>query len=564
MNRQNIKNALLALGALIVFVVLSVQAQRINVDTHNQYRAGLRQLEGFHAVLNENVLRAKLGLLTFYDPLNKTLNTVNQLRDQLGHVPSFIGEQGQRDVQTLLQEYDKSLIDERNLVERFKTENAVLINSLSYFTIVVSDLTSKTAETNLDPTVKDALNGLLQDILLYNTTTESGLVPRIQEHIELLQRNQSNLNASGGSVAIDLRALVNHTNIVIQRKSAIDAVIADMFKLPISKQISDLTRVYDAYYEVVQQETNFYQIALYVFSLVLIGLIALAIIASLRKSAAIVSEAKTNLEATNVALEKRSEELEVANTELQKATLEAHEASRLKDEFLAVMSHELRTPLNAIIGFQGILLMNGKLEERATHMIQRAQANAKRLLSLINDILDISRIESGRLQLTPVDVSIAQSLEAWRAEMSVLAEQKGLAFSVNVDQSMPAKIYADEDAVTKIVTNLVGNAFKFTEQGEVVLDLRRSNGDWIIKVSDTGIGIPVHMQQIIFERFRQVDGSAKRKYGGSGLGLAIVYNLCKAMNGTVTVQSVPNKGSTFTVTLPLETTEDESGSYGAQ
>src|SRR5258708_38405757 len=108
--------------------------------------------------------------------------------------------------------------------------------------------------------------------------------------------------------------------------------------------------------------------------------------------------------------------------------------------------------------------------------------------------------------------------------MSVLAEEKGLKFSVNVDESVPAIIRADEDAVTKIVTNLLGNAFKFTEKGEVALNLKRTNGNWIMQVSDTGIGIPAHMQEIIFERFRQVDSSSTRKYGGSGLGLAIVYN----------------------------------------
>lgn len=240
--------------------------------------------------------------------------------------------------------------------------------------------------------------------------------------------------------------------------------------------------------------------------------------------------------------------------DLEEANRSLREASRLKDEFLAIMSHELRTPLNAIIGFQGIVLMSKKLDDRSAHMVQRSQANAERLLKLINDILDISRIESGRMQIIQADVPVVQVVEKWKSQMSVLAEEKGLQFEVQVDSQMPDTILTDEDAVTKIVTNLLGNAFKFTEQGHVSLNLKRSNGSWMIEVADTGQGIPAHMHEIIFERFRQVDGSSTRKHGGSGLGLAIVRNLCLAMNGTVNVKSAPGEGSVFTVTLPLKST----------
>jgi signal transduction histidine kinase len=238
--------------------------------------------------------------------------------------------------------------------------------------------------------------------------------------------------------------------------------------------------------------------------------------------------------------------------ELRAAVQEAREASRLKDEFLAVMSHELRTPLNAIIGFQGIMMMSHKLDDRSRRMVERTRANAERLLNLINDILDISRIEAGRMEITPEDVRIQALIEKISGPMSVLAEEKNLDFVIRVSPDVPEKILVDEDAITKVITNLLSNAFKFTEKGQVTLDLARQNGHWQIEVSDTGIGIPAHMQEVIFEQFRQVDGSTKRKYGGSGLGLAIVQRLCAAMNGTIQVRSAPGEGSTFTVTLPLE------------
>lgn len=251
----------------------------------------------------------------------------------------------------------------------------------------------------------------------------------------------------------------------------------------------------------------------------------------------------------NESLEERVRE---RTQQLELATREAREASRLKDEFLAIMSHELRTPLNAIIGYQGIMDMMGDLPEKHLQRVRRTRANAERLLNLIDDILDISRIESGRLQIVPSRVNIRDLTDGLYRQMNILADEKGLHFDIQIDDEVPPTVWVDEDSVTKIVTNLLGNAFKFTSAGEVKLHIGRENGNWTIEVKDSGIGIPAHMHEIIFERFRQVDGSTKRQYGGTGLGLAIARQLCLAMGGTIRVDSTPGDGSTFIVTLPLE------------
>ncbi|NLX11900.1 MAG: HAMP domain-containing protein, partial [Chloroflexi bacterium] len=250
----------------------------------------------------------------------------------------------------------------------------------------------------------------------------------------------------------------------------------------------------------------------------------------------------------NETLEKRVRD---RTQQLELATREAREANRLKDEFLAIMSHELRTPLNAIIGFQGIMEMMGDLSEKNVQRVKRTRANAERLLHLIDDILDISRIESGRLQLVPSEIEIRDLVDGLRTQMDVLAAEKSLLFRVEIDDNVPETIWIDEDAITKIITNLLGNAFKFTHKGEVGLHVGREDDTLLIHVYDSGIGIPAHMQEIIFERFRQVDGSTKREYGGSGLGLAITRQLCSALGGSVRVESVPNEGATFIATLPL-------------
>ena len=266
--------------------------------------------------------------------------------------------------------------------------------------------------------------------------------------------------------------------------------------------------------------------------------------------AAAVQKRDIELRSTNESLEERIAE---RTRQLEIAVIDAQEANRLKDEFLSTMSHELRTPLNAIIGFSGIMALMSELDEEDEIRVERIQANAERLLDLINDILDLSRIEAGRMQLVPTDLNTEELLDDLTSQMSILAEEKELEFEVIVGLNVPQIIQFDEDAITKIITNLLGNAFKFTKEGKVTLRLEKSaRNELVIQVQDTGIGIPSHMQEIIFERFRQVDGSSKRVYGGSGLGLSIVQQLVAIMSGIITLSSEPDKGSIFTVQLPLQ------------
>jgi signal transduction histidine kinase len=245
-----------------------------------------------------------------------------------------------------------------------------------------------------------------------------------------------------------------------------------------------------------------------------------------------------------------------SNAELEKANHIAQESVRLKSEFMSTMSHELRTPLNAIRGFTGIMLegMGGEIDDEARHMLKRIESNGERLLNLINDVLDLAKIEAGRMELVKEAFSPRDLVARWQSQMSVLAENKGLTFEVHIDPTLPETLIGDTERLTQITTNLLSNAFKFTHQGSVTLNIRRDGSDcWIIQVSDTGVGIPPHALNYIFEEFRQVDGTTKRSYGGSGLGLAIVRNLIRMMNGNVKATSELGKGSVFTVTLPVIT-----------
>jgi signal transduction histidine kinase len=252
-------------------------------------------------------------------------------------------------------------------------------------------------------------------------------------------------------------------------------------------------------------------------------------------------------------------QLEAQKNDLEQANASAKEANRLKSEFLSTMSHELRTPLNAVIGFTGILLagMDGVIDDAARYMIERVESNSKRLLSLINDILDISKIEAGRMELVEQPVLLRQLLDAWHRQIEVLIQQKGLNYSDDLDPDLPLRVYLDRERITQIGVNLLSNAVKFTDRGGIRLVMRKQDEWLIMQVIDSGVGIPPHAINYIFDEFRQVDGSSRRVYGGTGLGLAIVRNLCRIMGGTIAVESKLDEGSTFTVRIPLKPVADE-------
>lgn len=246
----------------------------------------------------------------------------------------------------------------------------------------------------------------------------------------------------------------------------------------------------------------------------------------------------------------------IQETEL--ARQEADRANRAKSQFLANMSHELRTPLNAIIGYIEIMLggMAGTFTEKQTQLQGYVHQNALRLLELINNILDLTRIESDRIQVVATPASPRKVVGDLVGGMQSLAQKKNIALKVTYADDMPEAVVCDVPKIQQIVTNLIGNAIKFTTQGSVEVMVRGNEKQtWQIRVTDTGIGMPPDASTYIFDMFRQVDGADTREHQGSGLGLAITKRLVDRLGGTIDVQTELGKGSTFTVTLPRMTTE---------
>jgi signal transduction histidine kinase/putative methionine-R-sulfoxide reductase with GAF domain len=238
--------------------------------------------------------------------------------------------------------------------------------------------------------------------------------------------------------------------------------------------------------------------------------------------------------------------------EIEEKGRQLAEASRHKSQFLANMSHELRTPLNAILGYTELVLdgIYGEAPEKMQAVLERVQSNGRHLLGLINDVLDLSKIEAGQLTLSLADYSLADVVQSVHSAVEALAAEKGLGFRIEVPPDLPVG-HGDERRIAQVLLNLAGNAIKFTDAGEVAIEACAADGAFRITVSDTGPGISAADQVRIFEEFQQADSSSTREKGGSGLGLSISRRIAEMHGGGIAIASEPGHGATFTVTLPI-------------
>ncbi|KPB76371.1 two-component system sensor histidine kinase/response regulator [Pseudomonas syringae pv. tomato] len=267
------------------------------------------------------------------------------------------------------------------------------------------------------------------------------------------------------------------------------------------------------------------------------------------------------------ALDRNNEELNIAQGELQARADELQRASKYKSEFLANMSHELRTPLNSSLILAKLLAENPSenLTAEQVKFAESIYSAGNDLLNLINDILDISKVEAGKLEVRPENSSVSRMVEGLRGLFQPLAAEKKLAFTVDIQAGAPTMLFTDRQRLEQILKNLLSNAIKFTEAGAVSMVVSRQPGAGIVfSVRDSGIGIAEEHQQGIFEAFRQADGTTNRRYGGTGLGLSISRDLAALLGGSISVTSAPGQGSIFTLVLPEQYVEQDPQAPGSE
>ncbi|EJO32291.1 response regulator [Achromobacter marplatensis] len=281
----------------------------------------------------------------------------------------------------------------------------------------------------------------------------------------------------------------------------------------------------------------------------------------LQESQARMELQQTELEQTNANLESQADQLLRVQDALTEKARQLSQASQFKSEFLANMSHELRTPLNSTLILAKLLSDNkpGNLSAEQIKYAQTIYSAGSDLLTLINDILDLSKIEAGQATVEVEQVAVAPMLQRLLEPLRPMALDKGLALELDIDPAVPASLHTDAQRLGQVLKNLLSNALKFTQRGTVALRVSRVARDRVaFAVQDTGIGVPADQQELIFEAFRQADGSTHRKFGGTGLGLSISRDLATLLGGSLSVTSTPGQGSVFTLEVPVRLEEPPS------
>jgi signal transduction histidine kinase/DNA-binding response OmpR family regulator len=513
MTTAQLKNASMATGAALLLTFLFIQQMPIDIRQHDRFLNDLLVIRQLDAEINRDLFRSQYGLLNSYDPFVHKLDEMRKARADLQLIPLFVKGRKKKEIEQLLERESKVLSEKARLVETFKSENAVLKNSLRYFPVLIAEASRVQAK---DTEMQERLASLLRDILLYDLTPHSDLAGPLNAEIALLEKNR----ARRPRLTDILGSVMAHATIITKGKPRVEAVIEELNSLPTSPDA--IAVAYMRAYDRALKVNEIYRFFLYLCSVTLLGYGANRTVSLLK---------------SRVAVER------------------ARASSHAKSQFLANMSHEIRTPMNGIIGMTELALETELTAEQRDYL-SMVKSSGDSLLALINDILDFSKIEAGKFDLETIEFNLRDRLDGTMKAVSVLAHRKGLELVVDIAPDVPDALLGDPMRLRQIVLNLVGNAVKFTSQGEVLLRIEKQEEaeehvTLHFAVSDTGPGIPTEKQQAIFEAFTQADNSTSRKFGGTGLGLAISARLAEAMGGRIWVESEPGLGSTFHFGAPF-------------
>lgn len=529
-----IADYILPTGAALLFLLQWSESQSVNLGEHSQYVSALRQLQEQDARINQNLLQLRLGLLNNYDPIVNKQAGIQSLHEELALPPRFMGTNDQQ-IQAQVKKSQQLWQEKNSLIEQFNSSNSVLRNSLAYFPVAVENLSSNSA---IAPETATRLDIVLKEVLLFNLSTVPEDVFEIEQEIEQINGLVEDDNS-------DVVSTLAHANVILEKSLETDELIEQALRIPTRQQGRLLVETYDSAYQRAVRAANLYRFGLYLLLTALVVAIAASIIFKLR----------------------------TASVRLRQATEEAQVANRAKSQFLSNMSHELRTPLNVILGFAQLMGRNGSLNSQQQDYLKSIDQSGEHLLSLINDVLEMSKIEAGKVSLNSHDFDLYGLLESIHTMFQFKARAKGLQLSLYKADNLPQYIFSDESKLRQVLVNLVGNAVKFTRAGSIHLRVRaddrtastqdeesvalQNSVTLHFEVEDTGPGISTEDADVLFDPFVQAKNQVIFSEG-TGLGLPISRRFIALMGGEIALVSQVGVGSQFVFSVKVGIAEGRS------
>jgi signal transduction histidine kinase len=523
--------------ALVSFAALLVHSARRAIDhrVEADYSKTLRTLKAADPGLNEEVLRSRAGLVTHYDGLIARVRELRRVTKTLGEVPSFLDGDGSAALKRELEGVQRAVSSKGELIERFKTHNAISRNSLHFLPVVVA----RTSAEARGSEIVSAAQALVSSALLLDVAPDRESYERLTHGIEALALLEK--DAKNPALSRDIAVTLQHARLIAKHKPLVDSFVARILDAPVAVGAMRVEAAYSNAYQAALDAATNRQRAFFVLAFLIAVLFLTDVILRVQR--------------TNAALATATKELRRANAALALEREKERELGELKTRFVAMTTHEFRTPLSAILSSGELLSTYGAAwdRERTASHLERIQASARHMSQMLEEILLIGRAEAGALKPQPALVELDA---VCRRLVSTLDEAFGKSHPIRLEFSGEASVELDERLLTHVLTNLLENALKYSPRGsEILLKVEATDTECRFVVKDRGIGIADGDMPHLFTSFER--GRNVGNVTGSGLGLAVVRRVLDVQGGTIDVKSTLGQGSEFIVTLPSQAPDPE-------